>query len=105
MEAGKSVYQDISARSHHGVSDEAPFEADCLEGIANTKLLALAALFKFHKRRHSFLRESLPSPASTPPSVSPAGKSPERDSSGGGGGGGGGGGPGDGGGGGGSSSS
>ena len=69
VDAGKGVYQDLSARIHHGVSDEAPYEADCLEGIAKTKLVALAALFKFHKRRHGFLRESLPTPASTPPSV------------------------------------
>jgi hypothetical protein len=87
VDAGKGLYQDLSARIHHGEGGEAPFEAESLAGFPNSKLVALAALFKFHRRRHGFLRDSLPSPASTPPSNSPAANSPEKGSGGGGGGG------------------
>jgi hypothetical protein len=87
VDAGKGLYQDLSTRIHHGEGGEAPFEAESLAGFPTSKLVALAALFKFHRRKHGFLRDSLPSPASTPPVNSPATQSPERGISSGGGGG------------------
>ena len=86
--AGKDVYKDMSSRVHHGESGDAPFEAESLSGLPTIKVLALAALFKFNKRKPTFLQAKLPSPSTTPPSGTPATTSPERAASGGGGGGG-----------------
>ena len=71
VEAGKTVYRDLSSRVHHGEGDQDFYEAEKLN-LSTSTVVALAAVFKFNRRTPTFLREKLPSPALTPPQVSPS---------------------------------
>ena len=66
VEAGKTVYRDLSSRIHHGEGDQDFYEAEKLN-LSTSAVVALAAVFKFNRRKPMFLREKLPSPALTPP--------------------------------------
>ena len=62
VEAGKTVYRDLSSRIHHGEGDQDFYEAEKLN-LSTSAVVALAAVFKFNRRKPMFLRDKLPSPA------------------------------------------
>jgi hypothetical protein len=65
VEAGKSIYSELSSRMHHGIADLDYYEATSLP-LPTTTVLAIGAVFKFNRRNPSFVRQKLPSPAVTP---------------------------------------